>query len=278
MSATKLVAACVVLLSLLPTPSVAINPVFLETNMKIAWIALLAEGDRHMGGPRGLLDVMLKDCHGRRSEAWGAECDRALYLEAAFENAAQSSTASIPTLSPVVEGEGRQRTVPPRAEDIAAAEPGMLPFSSFFLEYAVPRRPVIMSRQRVDEAGQWIFSRGTTLADTGAKVTTDVTDEDHASEEKQQSRPASSRSSGDEQWIIDGRLLNILTACVPYPAGGDSTAGEGTAERPLSLCKKSVLENLSVPLYVAGDFVQRFRRQGVLPPEDHPEVERFVSG
>lgn len=258
----------------------AMNPVFLETNMKAAWTTLLAEGDRHVGGVRGLLDVMLRDCHGRRSEAWGAECDRALYLEAALENAAQSSTAPKPTLSRVVEGEDRQRTVSrhPKAGDIAVAEPGRLPFSSFFLEYAVPKRPVILSRQRVDDAGELIFSSGITMGETGAKTTTDVTDEDHASGGKHQPQPAVSASSGDDQWIINGRLLDILTACVPYPAGGDSTAGGGTVERPLSLCKKSVLENLSVPLYVTGDFAQRFRRQGVLPPEDHPEVERFVSG
>lgn len=283
---TALVAACCVgVLSSLPvTLSLPVHPVFLETNMKAAWTALLAEGDRHQGGAGGLLDAMLRDCHGRRSEAWGAECDRALYLEAVLDNAAQlSATPIIPTLphAAVDGGDEEQRTAQPRAEDIAVVESGMLPFSSFFLGYAVPKRPVILSQQRGEEL---IISGNSTspAGESDAKTTTaGIIDEDPptSSGEKVQSQPATpSSSSGYEDWIVNGRLVDLVAACAPYPDDGEPADGGGTVERSLSLCHKSVLENLPVSLYVAGDFAQRYRRQGVLPPEDIPEVERFVSG
>lgn len=230
---------------ILPDKSLAMHTLFLETNMRAAWPLLLGAGSTHEGGPRGVLEAMLTDCHDRKSGAWGAECDRAMYLESVLEKFE----------SDVVEGE--QRASDSVANEVAIVPAEHLPFSAFFLEYALSRRPVIISD-------------GTGDGETGRPI-----DQNHLTGKHHPLDPdiAENTLSSEGRSLVDDRLLEKLSTCLPYP---DSTAG--TVEGTLWACQTSGLENLSVPLYVAGDFAQRFRRKDVLPPGKHLDVQRFVSG
>lgn len=267
--------------------TLAMNTVFLETDMRAAWIALLEAGSssssgRHEGGgagaqgggPREIVDKMLVDCHGRQNGAWGAECDRALYLDSVLEkvegsgsNAFASATGT--TIAPEEEHR-EQEALYSAANEIAAMPAGKLPFSTFFHEYAVPGRPVlILSGHGVDGKGGGM---PTDLTGEDASENPPHLDLDHA-DVATDTLPQ--QTEKERQSCAHERVLSSIDACLPYPV--NTTAAVGTVDGPLRACQ-SILEDFPVPLYVAEDFSQRFRGQDVLPMDEHPAVERFVSG
>lgn len=240
------------------------DAVFLETDMRAAWTALLDAGrsnssnewDATGGGAREILDTMLADCHGRKSGAWGSECDRAIYLESVLNMVDDSSQAGM-GIGAYSASDGDVR-LESAANEVAVISGVHFPFSAFFHEYAVPRRPVILS----DSGG------GDHPVDQTDGEEHRDSSEDHRDLTEQQNKRHGVRDAG---------LLSAIDACLPYPVDptGDAAA---TASGPLGACPDSLLRNLLVPLHVSEDFVQRFRGQDVLPTRDHAEVEHFVSG
>ena len=235
--------------------------IFLEADVRVAWASLLDEGSKLEGGPGELVGAMLEECHGRRSGRWSAECDRALYLQSVLEKV--NNVAAFVQRS--VEEE-QQLGLDSAAREIVVVPSAQLPFSAFFLEYAVPRRPVIIS----GEAGD-----GDDATATAPSATT--ADKDILSGKEQDLR---SHVDSDEnaflrqRTLVDKGLVNNVAACLPYPV--DSTAG--TVEGPLRACSSSVLDSVPIPFQVTEDFAQRFRSEDVLPVVEHPDVERFLSG
>lgn len=271
--------------------SLAMDTVFLETDMKAAWIALLDAGsssssERHEGaagagegagaarGSREIVDKMLVDCHGRQNEAWGAECDRALYFDSVLEKIDSSSSnssfasAADVTITPE-ETRRQQETLDSAANEVAAVPAGKLPFSTFFHEYAVPRRPVLLlsGKDVVDEIV--VDATSTGLAGGDAQGTPPHLNPDPAE------FATDTQADKERRLPAHERLLRSLDACLPYPV--DPTAASDKVDGPLCACQ-SMLEDLPVPLHVSEDFAQRFRGRDVLTMEEHPDVERFVSG
>lgn len=273
------------MLFLLSTRStLAIHTAFLETDMRVAWAALLDAGSSSSGDPREIVNTMLADCHGRKNGGWGAECDRALYLESVLKEVgsigsigsssssgagAGGSLGGLDTnATDVADEEWQQRAaLDSAANDIAVVSAEHLPFSTFFHEYAVPRRPVVIRSGRSDcgdaivdiasgEEQENLSHRGLDPADDAADT---LQEHEHG-------------------LGVDESLLSAINACMPYPVGPTGSGGADTVEGPLRACHESLLESLVVPLQVSEDFAQRFRGQGVLPVREHADVERFVSG
>lgn len=263
--------------------ALTMHPMFFETNMKAAWGTLLDVGDGGYEGARELIGEMLGDCNGRASAAWGKECDHALYLEAVLERAIATATSGGAMDADKEEGASSasvdRADAAPEAQDVAVVS-DTLPFSAFFLEYAVPRQPVIFPQQQPLLAAAHIVESSeegvTTAADDG---------EDMSSGEGRGKRDSSgwsstspSNSAGatvkEDGALFDQEVLDLITECVPYRAGELT----GTADGPLRPCEAALLETLSIPRYVAADFVQRFRARDAVPAKDHPEVEQFASG
>lgn len=243
----------------------AVHTVFLEPDMRAAWASLLdvnrsnssSEWDVGGGGSREVVDAMLADCHGRMSGTWGAECDRAWYLESVLNKVDGSSAADTGIGATSVSGE--EALLESAANDVAVVSAVQLPFSAFFHEYAIPRHPVILSADTT--RGDHPVGR------TGGEEQEDSLD-DHRD-------PADEQEKGHEL-RTNGGLLSAIDACLPYPVDPTGAAA-ATAAGPLRACPESLLRSLLVPLHVSGDFVQRFRGQDVLPARDHAEVEHFVS-
>lgn len=241
------------------------HAVFLEKDIRVAWAALLgadknngsSEWDATGGGSRGVVNAMLADCHGRKSGAWGAECDRALYLKSVLNKIDDSSAAS--TSIDAASASDDEAQLESSANDVAVVSGAHLPFSAFFHEYAVPRRPVILS----ESSGSDYPVDQTSSEEQG------YSSDDHRNPADQQDKRHGVRT--------DGGLLGEIDACLPYPVDPTGAAAV-TAAGPLRACPDALLGNLLVPLHVSEDFVQRFRARDVLPIRDHAEVEHFVSG
>eukprot|EP00752_Nemacystus_decipiens_P004507 g4115.t1 len=258
--------------------------------MRAAWAALLDansssgggwDSGAAGGGAREIVDVMLADCHSRKTRDWDAECDRALYLEAVLEKVDSSSTSSRGSTTGVDPAslagvqQQQQARLESAANEIAVVPAAQLPFSTFFQEYAVPRRPVVMLSEgrscggaRDDDAPVSLPSReeqGGSSRDNGDPA-------DHATDFAQMKDAQRGRDD-------DALLRAAVDACLPYPVHQTgSTTAVGTVGVPLRDCHEPLLENLLVPFHVSEDFAQRFRGQNVLPVEQHAEVERFLSG
>ncbi|CAN0209109.1 unnamed protein product, partial [Ectocarpus sp. 13 AM-2016] len=255
--------------------ALATHTVFLETNMKEAWNALLSAGSSSSnstssggGGAREIVDTMLADCHGRKSEGWGAECDRALYLESVLKKIDSSSSAG----STFATGAGpatndtqqqqQQVALDSAADEIAVISEVELPFSAFFNEYAVPRRPVA------------ILSGGGGAGGSGKSA--DATDGEERDDLGNQAMDTAQQDGEEEngQQRVQDLILSGIESCLPHSVD----PAFGTVDGPLRACHDSLLESLPVPRYASEDFVQRFRGQDVLPVGEHAEVEHFVSG
>ena len=264
----------------------AVHTVFLETNMRAAWTALIDanssssgwDSGAAAGSAREIVEVMLANCHTRNSRDWGAECDRAMYLESVLEKVDSTSTRSTTMdanpASLADQERQQQARLESAANEIAVVPAAQLPFSAFFHEYAVPRRPVVM------------LSEGS----SGVGASSDETPVDHTNREEQED---SSRDDGDpadhatdfpqqmeefQRGRDDNAVLNAVDACLPYPAHQTgSTVAAGTVEGSLHDCHEPLFQNLLVPPHVSEDFAQRFRGQNVLPVGEHAEVERFLS-
>lgn len=244
----------------------AMHAVFLETDMRAAWEALQNEGTRHEEGPRHLVQAMKADCHGREDRAWSAECDRALYLESVLE-VSDAATAVLLTnshqpSSGIVPAREHQRLLHSGLKDVPVMPAASLPFSTFFLEYAVPRCPVAISKDGSVE---------------GVALPVDDVD-DNGNKDYSASDAISSASTvavlPEQRFAVDEGLLDMITVCLPLL---DEASTSGVAEGSLSGCPDAVLENLPISRYSAGDFVQRFRGDDVLPTEEHAGVESFTS-
>ena len=261
----------------LAPPSVATHPLFLETNMQDAWDHLLAEGNQLPGGARGLVQAMLAECHAWEGGRWdAAECDRALYLEAVLEKVAAASPAATPqqrlAVSNRSDDEEERGDPQEAATTIALALSAELTFSSFFLDYAVPREPLILSGSGVDGFLSMATAGKMAEASAAASDLSTISEQDSTGdfvgsiagivEEEQLQLPVDRQFPGD-----------VIT-CVPRADNPEADTVEGL----LRDCPASVLENFRVPPHVAGDFAQRFRREGILPTQDVPAVEQFVSG
>ncbi len=242
------------------------DAVFLETDMRAAWTALLDadnsdstnEWNAAEGGSRGMVDAMLADCHGRKSGAWGAECDRALYLESVLNMVDDSSGAGMGIGAYSVSGGEAQPES--AANEVAVMIPGgHLPFSAFFQEYAIPRRPVILS------------------GSGGGDHPVDQTNGEEQGDSSDDHRNPAERQDKKHGVRADAGLLSAIDACLPYPVDPTGDAAENAAG-PLGACPDSLLQSFLVPLHVSQDFVQRFRGKDVIPTLDHAEVEHFVSG
>lgn len=271
----------------------AIHPIFLETNMRDAWTALLEGGgsSKDHEGAGQLIEAMLIDCHRRASDAWGRECDRALYLEAVLERIERDAAAAkLPA--------GAETDL--AGEEIAVASQA-LPFSKFFLEYAVPRRPILLPLHPDAGGGRGDGGSGLTniddqegieqtrgiSSDNVAGVTASNQDDvvsrpDYGEEEGRDSSssfpsaPSPAGSTAPTSGTYDTNssvLLDLIAACVP-----NRVDAAGTAEGPLRHCSEALLEVLVVPPYVAADFVQRVGGRDILAVDDYLEVERFASG
>lgn len=255
--------------------ALATHTVFLETNMKEAWTALLSAGSSSSnssssggGGAREIVDTMLADCQGRKSEGWGAECDRALYLESVLKKIDSSSSAG----STFATGAGaaaedtqhqqQQVALDSAANEIAVVSEAELPFSAFFHEYAVPRRPVA------------ILSGGGGAGGSGKPA--DAADGEEQGDLGDQAMDTAQQDGKEEngQQRVQDLILSGIESCLPHSVD----PALGTVDGPLRACHDSLLESLPVPRYASEDFVQRFRGQDVLPVGEHTEVERFVSG
>ncbi|CBN79374.1 conserved unknown protein [Ectocarpus siliculosus] len=211
---------------------------------------------------------MLADCHGRKSEGWGAECDRALYLESVLKKIDSSSSAG----STFATGAGaaaedtqqhqQQVALDSAANEIAVVSEAELPFSAFFHEYAVPRRPVA------------ILSGGGGAGGSGKPA--DATDGEEQGDLGDQAMNTAQQDGEEEngQQRVQDLILSGIESCLAHSVD----PALGTADGPLRACHDSLLESLPVPRYASEDFVQRFRGQDVLPVGEHAEVERFVSG
>lgn len=244
--------------------------------MRVGWEALLDEGSKLEGGPGELVGAMLEGCHDRgRSGGWSTECDRALYLQSVLEKV--SDAAAFLQRSVVVGEEDEQQLfgLNSAAREIAVVPSAQLPFSAFFLEYAVPRRPVILS----GEAGG---GDDATTAVSGATATAAADSKDIlGGTERQDTRSHHHHAGSDENASlkqralpVDKGLVDSVAACLPYPVGSTS----GTVEGPLRACSGSVLDSVPIPFQVTEDFAQRFRNEDVLPLAEHADVEHFLSG
>ncbi|CAM9550979.1 unnamed protein product, partial [Ectocarpus sp. 8 AP-2014] len=257
--------------------ALATHTVFLETNMKEAWTALWSAGNSSsnsssIGGGRAreIVDTMLADCHGRKSDGWGVECDRALYLESVLKKIDSSSSTSAGTTFATGAGAAAEDTqqqqqvaLDSAANEIAVVSEAELPFSAFFHEYAVPRRPVA------------ILSGGGGAG--GSDKPADVADGEEQGDLGDQAMDTAAQQDGEEengQRRVQDLILSGIESCLPHSVD----PALGTADGPLRACHDSLLESLPVPRYASEDFVQRFRGQDVLPVGEHTEVERFVSG
>ncbi|CAB1111146.1 unnamed protein product [Ectocarpus sp. CCAP 1310/34] len=252
----------------------ATHTVFLETNMKEAWTVLLSAGSSSSnssssggGGAREIVDTMLADCHGRKSEGWGAECDRALYLETVLKKIDSSSSAgSIFATGAGATAEDTQQqqqvALDSAANEIAVIYEAELPFSAFFHEYAVPRRPVA------------ILSGGGGVGGSGKPA--DAADGKEQGDLGDQAMDTAQQDGEEEngQQRVQDLILSGIESCLPHSVD----PALGTVDGPLRACHDSLLESLPIPRYASEDFVQRFRGQDVLPVGEHAEVERFVSG
>ncbi|CAM9548555.1 unnamed protein product [Ectocarpus sp. 4 AP-2014] len=257
--------------------ALATHTVFLETNMEGAWTALLSAGSSSSnstssggGGAREIVDTMLADCHGRKSEGWGAECDRALYLESVLKKIDSSSSSG----STFATGAGtaaedtqqqQQVALDSAADEIAVISEAELPFSAFFHEYAVPRRPVA------------ILSGGGGAGGSGKPADAADGEEQGDPDDQAMKTAHTAQQDGEEengQQRVQDLILSGIESCLPHSVD----PALGTVDGPLRACHDSLLESLPVPRYVSEDFVQRFRGQDVLPVGERAEVERFVSG
>ncbi|CAM9763677.1 unnamed protein product [Ectocarpus sp. 12 AP-2014] len=277
---TASVVPCMTMLFLVHSHfALAAHTVFLETNMKEAWNALLSAGSSSSkstssggGGAREIVDTMLADCHGRKSEGWGAECDRALYLESVLKKIDSSSSAG----STFATGAGaanddtqqqqqQQVALDSAANEIAVISEAELPFSAFFHEYAVPRRPVA------------ILSGGGGAGGSGKSADAmDGEERDDLGDQAMDTVHTAQQDGKEEngQQRVQDQILSRIESCLPHSVD----PALGTVDGPLRACHDSLLESLPVPRYASEDFVQRFRGQDVLPVGEHAEVERFVSG
>lgn len=243
--------------------------------MRVAWEALLDEGSELEGGPGELVGAMLEECHGRRSGEWSSECDRALYLQSVLDKVINA--AAFFELSAVEEEEEEEQQLiglDSVAREIPVVPAAQLPFSAFFLEYAVPRRPVIVSGEAGGGGGG---DDDTTATAAPPSATTSTADKDILRGKEQDLRPhhhVDENAFLKQRNLIDKGLVDSVAACLPYAV--DSTAG--TVEGPLRACSSSILESVPVPLQVTEDFAQRFRNADVLPLVEHPDVGRFLSG
>lgn len=239
------------------------SSIFLEADVRVGWETLLDEGSKLEGGPGEIVGAMLEECHGRgRGGGWSAECDRALYLQSVLEKV--SNTAAFFQRSVEEDGD-RQFGLGSATRKIAVVPSAQLPFSAFFLEYAVPRRPVIISGEARGGDDAMAAVPGATAAATDNKDILSGKDQQDSDE----------NASWKQRTLLgDKGLMDSVAACLPYPV--DSTAG--TVEGPLRACDSSVLDSLPIPLQVTEDFAQRFRNEDVLPLVEHPGVERFLSG
>lgn len=252
------------------------NPFSLETDMKAAWSTLLDVGDGGFQVAKGIIGEMLEDCNGQSSAAWGKECDRALYLEAVLGRAISTATSG----GAMDVSEDKEAT--PHAQDVAVVS-DTLPFSTFFLEYAVLRRPVIFPQQPL------LTSRP--IVESGEEETIAADDGEDMSRVENRGNAGRGNEGDPLAWsstspfnsaattikasvLFDQEVLDLVADCIPYREGELT----GTADGPLRPCEATLLETLAVPRYVAADFVQRFRVGESMPAKDHPEVEQFTSG
>lgn len=258
---------------LLPTLAAATPSIFLETDIRGAWATLITEGKKHEGGAWGLVQAMSADCSTRESSTWDTACDRAMYLETVLKKKVVAAAAERPQIyrDPLGEEEEEWRELQGKAADLIEVVPASnMSFSSFFLDFAVPRRPVVLL------SGEAQPGFDVEDSETVASKTQYNNNSDLSSSEQDFSTP------GDPVGSVEGALPNNhfsmgsnMLACAPR---AEDSVAAGTVEGVLRDCPESVLASFVVPPHVAGDFTQRFRKQGVLPMQDLPAVENFVSG
>lgn len=239
--------------------------------MRVGWEALLDEGNKLEGGPGEVVRAMLEGCHGRgRSGGWSVECDHALYLQSVLEKV--NDAAAFLQRSVGEEDEQQLFGLDSAAREIAVVPSARLPFSAFFLEYAVPRRPVIIA----GGAGGGDDARAAAPGATAAADGKDIL----GGTERQDSRSHhhagldENASLKQRTLLTDKGLVDSVAACLPYPVGSTS----GTVEGPLRACSSSVLDSVPIPFQVTEDFAQRFRNEDVLPLVEHADVEHFLYG
>lgn len=252
--------------------------IFLESDMRAAWVALLGEGRGHEGA-RDLIDGKLIECHSSESHTWGRECDHALYLDDVLERAYSAATA--PALPRAVD-DGFSI-----AANITAVSQEDVAFSAFFVRYAVTRRPVLLFLPSDCSIGALYqkLEEQSTSSDRDGKKTIEDESKDHESMGRHHGdagdssfTPLSDNILGTTGSIhngcfVDQLSLDLLSACVPYE--GEAAR---SAERPLRFCNNGLLQALPIPPHIASDFVQRSGRNNILTSEDQRNVERFVAG
>ncbi|CAM9773789.1 unnamed protein product, partial [Discosporangium mesarthrocarpum] len=229
------------------------HPVFLETNMRAAWTALLDEGQGYDGAEE-LLRVMMEDCHSSDKEGfWGRPCDRAVYLEGVLKQAV-AATASRRYDGDVHDQDLQQVTDIPEA-------PENLSFSSFFLEYAVPGLPVVLLEDLVRSTGGNV-----TDVDTGTPAVENLGD------------PNGTTSSSSDHSVFSSspyfdldHTLELLRLCTPYTSVGMATS------ESLIKCDESLLEKLAAPSYAKANFAQRYQAADVLPGSGTQVLQDYLS-
>lgn len=264
--------------------ALATHDIFLETDMRVAWMGLLEKG-RGYEGAGELLDGTLAECHSRANNKWGEECDHAFYLQTVLQ---QASRAAETTSSPQV------------LEDPSIARPQIpvesqesLPFSAFFARYAVPRHPVIitgesrsaigvnnqqedgiLAQQGFSDRDEADGSDQKTRNVTGTEQSPDRDGALHLSPSDSPDSPLTTRAiSQSGGTTLDSHAFELLTACVSHESEEVKMAAE-----PLRFCGNELLSSWTLPAHVSADYVQRYRLRDVLPEDEHAEVERFVAG
>ncbi|CAM9889013.1 unnamed protein product, partial [Choristocarpus tenellus] len=196
---------------------------------------------------------MMEDCHAgeeREEGSWGRACDRAAYLEGVLSQALAASTKySI--------GEGREMGL---IDQIPVASENMS-FSSFFMDYAVGGRPIILLEDLINTSDHSVNEVGDVSLGTGEEAASSS-----SSSASPSLPPSMPISAGTDH------VLELLLSCVRY-----ENPRVDTAEQLLSSCDKSLLEAIVTPSYASADFVQRYQEPDVLPLEKHQAVRKYLS-
>lgn len=247
---------------------------FLEMDMRDAWGALINEGKTHEEGAWGLVQAMLADCSTREGSTWDTGCDRAMYLETVMKMKAASDAAERRQIyrDPLDEEmEEEWRELQGKAADpIEVVLASNLSFSSFFLAFAVSRRPVILLSGEAQRDFE-VEDSNTTGSKTQYNINSDLSSSEQDFPTPDDPVQSNEGSLPNDHFSVGSNMA----ACAPR---AEDSAAAGTVEGLLRDCPASVLASFVVPPHVAGDFTQRFRKQGVLSKQDLPAVERFVSG
>lgn len=258
----------------------ATDEIFRITDVGASWQVLLDRGRGHEGAQE-IVHKHITACHSELSGDWGQECDRAQYLEAVLRRVS-SVAFGASSLSLAEDQTAAAVEVPLESRDA-------LSFFSFFVQYALPRRPVLLyggsyaSMKSMGSKREESKQQGRP-EDSGGIV-------DEAQDSRARGLPHSSSDSPSESLsarhgvetedvdvvyasLLDPHMLELVMDCAPY-----EDEGAATAERPLRLCSADLLNELRVPEYVVADYVQRWRRSTEsLAEDDLGELEHFVLG